>query len=167
MKNKIEDQYILLKVLNQNHSAEALKMRRIYRNEVKIYEGLQSQILKEEIDRIILVAKKLFPDYIIEPTQFGIKISCQKGISGDGENAKNENSGLGDYAHGQEIYKTLVDKLGHIIKTHRENIAWFNPKKNSDYNDKTSWVYTSIEYEFKKTYLNKEFNMKTAPLSKI
>lgn len=167
MQNKIADQYDLLVRLNKENFSKLLQMREEYDKAVKVYEDLQSHSIKDEIDRVLLVLKQLFPKYEISPTQFGIRISCKKGISDDGDYAENENSGLGDYDQGQKIYKTLVDNLGPILKTNREDIAWFEPEENSDYNEKTSWVYTWIEYDFKKSYLNKKFDFKTAPNSKV
>lgn len=166
-KIKISDQYDLLVILNKENFSKLLQMREEYEKAVKVYEDLQSQSIKDEINRVLLISKNLFPKYDIFPTQFGIRISCKKGISKDGDYAENENSGLGDYDHGQKIYKILVDNLGPILKTNRENIAWFEPEENSDYNEKTSWVYTWIEYDFKKSYLNKKFDFKTAPNSKV
>jgi len=166
MDKKILSQYDFLNRLNGENHSKLLQMKKEYEEAVGVYEDLQSQIIQEEINRIILIVKELFPKYEISPTKFGIRISCNEGIS-DSDNAIDEKSGLGDYNHGEEIYKILVDKLGPIIKTEDEDIAWFDPKEDSEYDEKTSWVYTWIEYVFKKSYLKEKFNLKSAPISKI
>lgn len=163
--NNINDQYNLLKEINQKHLSQVSVMKREYRELVEQYEYLQSQVIQEKIHEIGLLAFN--PKYEVSTTKFGIKISSKKGISEDGLRADNENSGLGDYFEGEKLYKELLEKMGPIIKTTSTKNAWFDPPKDSDYNEKTSWVYTEIEYELKRTYLNKEYNFKTAPKSNI
>ena len=163
----IADQYALLAELNRDHSAEVLKMKSIYRAEVEIYEDLQNKAIKKEIKLIVLAVRKLFPQFKVKATKFGFQISSKYGISKKGEIAENEKSGLGDYFWGQEIYRKLISELGVIIKTVGEDIAWFDPDNDSEYNSKTSWVYTAIRYDLKKTYINKVYNFKTAPKSNI
>jgi hypothetical protein len=169
MKTKIEEQYNYLVQLNNDNLEKKNLLLSKYKEEVEKYENLQSQVIKEEIESLVLSVKEIFPQYDVEPTKFGFKLSSTKGIYEEfGEKkADDENSGLGDYFHGQDIYKTMTGKLGHIIKTVGEDIAWFDPLKDSKYDYKTSWVYTYIEYHLKKSYINKVYNFKTAPQSKI
>jgi len=171
MKDKINNQYNLLEKINQKNARNISYMKQEYQDAVKIYEDLQSKVIQEEIKNLVSVAKELFPNYEIVPTKFGIKISSKNDIiehKGSQDEGKDENSGLGDYDHGQKIYKTLIGKLGSIIKTADEDIAWFEPAEdNWNYDEKSSWVYTEIVYEFKKSYLNKKFDFKSAPLSVV
>jgi len=168
---EISKQYDLLKELNRSHALEIIRMKKEYKEATRIYEDLQSKAIQEEIDELVLITKQIFPQYDVIPTKFGMMLLCINGIhknENQGEYyAKNDTSGLGTYWDGEEIYKRLIDKLGPIIKTGDSEVAWFDPKNNKDYDEKTSWVYRSIEYNFKKTYLNSKFNFKSTPLSAI
>jgi hypothetical protein len=165
--NSIEEQYQVLKSLNQENSKKLLQMQNEYKDAVKVYEDLQAEMISDDVEKICIIAKRLFPDFIVKPTKFGIRFYSMEGISENGGEAENENSGLGDYESGERIYKILTSELGPIIKTTKNDIAWFEADEDSKYDEKTSWVYTMIEYQFKKTYLNEKFNFKSAPAPKV
>ena len=161
--------YSILKQMNRENLEKVVEMRKNYEKEVKEYEKLQSEFISEEVKKLVSIAQELFPKYGVFPIDFGIRIISQKEISEDGNEAKNENSGLGSWTQNPSIYQQLKDKIGpNVIKTTREDIAWFDAPEDSEfYTDKTSWVYTFIEFEFKKPYLNEKFGFKTAPKSKV
>jgi len=164
----IHDQYERLKTLNAENFRQLVETRKEFAKEVRKYEKLQSDLISEEVKKLAAVAKKLFPEYKIYLREFGIRIASTKGISRDGYEAENENSGLGSWNVNPSISKVLSDAMGpNVIKKTSEDIAWFEADKNSEFDDKTSWVYTMIKFEFKKPYLNTKFEFKTAPKSKV
>ena len=159
-----EKEFNKVKDFHKQIISEVKRMKQEYEKVIEEYNNFKSTLVKEEIDKIVSELKDIFPDYTIKPIKLGISISSNKGILGEtkyGEKeAKDAESGLGDFRSGEKIIETVLNKYGDILKKGSEEIAWYS----DDYaDDGTDWVFTEIEFVVKQGYFKNKYNLKSAP----